>query len=46
MQVNSQVFHINEVDVTDDSDHLHVNSQGFYVSEHFQVTHFNFIRVR
>ena len=44
--MNSQVFHINEVDVTDDSDHLHVNSQGFYVSEHFQVTKIFFIRLR
>ena len=44
--MNSQVFHINEVDVTDDSDHLHVNSQGFYVSEHFQVTKNFFIRLR
>ena len=46
MQVNSQVFHVNEVDVTDDSDHLHVNSQGFSVFEHFQGTQKNFIRVR
>ena len=44
--MNSQVFHVNEVDVTDDSDHLHVNSQGFYVSEHIQVIKKIFVRVR
>ena len=45
MMVNSQVFHENEVNVTNDSECLQVNSQAFYESEHIEVTQKNFIRV-
>ena len=42
--MNSQVFHESEVDVTDESDHLQVNSQGFDESEHIQVTQKDLMR--